>query len=125
MPQTFEDFMAARMGEPESMAQYGVPGMKWGRRKGSGSRASKSRAPARSTTAHLTDSELKERIARLQMEKTYRELTTPKPSAGRKFVQGVLTDSGKKIATQYAAEYGTKAVALAIAKATAKAAVKR
>ena len=114
----------------QHLAHYGIPGMKWGQRKsrssggGSSSGPSSAKKVVRPSGKHLSDDELKSRIARLKLEKEYKQLTTPAPSAGRKFVNEVLVGSGKTIATKYAAEYGTKAVALAIAKATAKTAVK-
>lgn len=112
----------------DELAHYGIPGMKWGQRKsrsgGSGGSSSSSAKLVHPKAKHLSDDELKSRIARMKLEVEYKKLTTPAPSAGRKFVQGVLTDSGKKVATEYAAKYGAKAVALAIAKATAKTAVK-
>lgn len=114
----------------DDAAHYGVPGMKWGQRKRRGSSSSgSSHAKTSSKTTHphakhLSDTELKERIGRLKLEKEYKQLTTPPPSAGRKFINELLVGTGKTIATKYAAEYGTKAVAMAIAKATAKTAVK-
>lgn len=125
MAKTLAEFLADRgISKKDSLFHYGVPGMKWGKRKARGSSGGSSRG---TKTVHpkaksLSDEDLKARIARLQLEKTYKELTTPKPTAGQKFVRSVLTDSGKKIATQYASEYGAKAVAKSIAYATARAA---
>lgn len=135
MPTSLEEFLAHQgvvLGKPskleEFFAHYGVPGMKWGQRKrrggSGGGKASSSTKVVRPQAKHLSDEELRSHISRLKLEKEYKQLTTPAPSAGRKFVNEVLSGAGKTVATKFAAEYGTKAVAMAIAKASAKAAVK-
>lgn len=50
--------------------------------------------------SELTDDELRARIARLELEKRYRDLTPKKTHRGRDFVLSVLETSGKNIATQ-------------------------
>jgi hypothetical protein len=53
--------------------------------------------------SELSDKELQDRIARLQLEKTYKDLvksTQPQASSGKKFVTGVLEASGKNVAAQ-------------------------
>jgi hypothetical protein len=72
----------------EFLAQSGVLGMKWGRRKGSAKTSSKSedhsisRDLLRSNTKSLTNAELKKVNERLNLEKSYRDLTkNSKPSA--------------------------------------------
>lgn len=112
MGETVDDFLA----------HYGVKGMRWGvrkRREGGGSgnggrkknkngahlvidsnytknadgtKGSGSDARGRST-AHLTDQQLRNRIARIEMEKRYAQLTD-KTSAGKKWLKGL----GKKLA---------------------------
>lgn len=91
---------------------YGVLGMKWGvrrdrtkllgrKKKGKGTDDSDSQ---KQSISKMTDDELSSRISRLKMEKNYRELTATKSQKraekGKKFVEDVLTNSAKNIATQ-------------------------
>lgn len=91
---------------------YGVLGMKWGvrrdrtkllgrKKKGEGTDDSDSQ---KQSISKMTDDELRSRISRLRMEKDYRELTVTKSQKraekGKKFVEDVLTNSAKNIATQ-------------------------
>lgn len=94
------------------LAHYGVLGMKWGvrrdrtkllgrKKKGKGTDDSDSQ---NQSISKMTDDELRSRISRLRMEKDYRELTVTKSQKraekGKKFVEDVLTNSAKNIATQ-------------------------
>lgn len=94
------------------LAHYGVLGMKWGvrrdrtkllgrKKKGKGTDDSDSQ---KQSISKMTDDELRSRISRLRMEKDYRELTVTKSQKraekGKKFVEDVLTNSAKNIATQ-------------------------
>jgi len=53
------------------------------------------------TKPRLTDTQLKTVINRLQMEKTYAELTKKKVSPGKKIVTDILLNAGKSAATAY------------------------
>ena len=92
---------------------FGIKGMKWGIRRyqnkdGSLTAAGKKRysdsSSANDGIKDLTDQELRDRINRLNLEKQYRDLTTPsgqkQVSKGKQFVMGVLETSGRNIATQ-------------------------
>lgn len=123
MPETVENFLA----------HYGVPGMRWGKRKSGGRSLGRVVSPDGTTsnvrtnhkkTVHLTDNDLKDRISRIKLENEYLQLIKPKPSAGQKFIRAVLAESGKKVATEYVTKLGTKAVASAIAKSAATNAAK-
>lgn len=111
---------------------FGIPGMKWGRRRGKGGASFVSTEPngagevrsTRPNTLHLSNSQLQTRIARLKLENDYSALTKPAPKASRKFINSVLGDSGKKVATKYASEYAIKGIDKAIAAALVKGAVK-
>lgn len=98
-----------------TLQHWGIKGMKWGIRRyqnkdGSLTPAGKKRYSDSSTSANdtssLTDDELRKKINRLQLEKQYRDLMKPaeqkKRNAGKEFVQDVLKNSGKNIATQLA-----------------------
>lgn len=50
--------------------------------------------------SEMSDDELRERIARLELEKRYRDLTPKQTHRGRDFVISVLENSGRNIATQ-------------------------
>ena len=108
----------------EELMHYGVLGMKWGvRRSRPSSGASKTglkkgktndsddpkktakaeSKPKKRTVKDLSDDELRQRIARLDLEKRYKDLAKSQvqpDSEGKKFVKEVLTNSGKNIATQ-------------------------
>ncbi len=68
----------------------------------------------------MSDSELRSKINRLQMEKQYKQVTSSEISVGRKFVQDVLTNAAKQTATNYVSKYMTKGIDAAIKKATGK-----
>ena len=117
------------------LAQYGVPGMKWGVRKRRGSTPSSPSQPKTKSkptkeaptkvpnsfknkpqNRRMSDAELRNKLNRLQMEKQYKELTaSPK---GKSFVKELLADTGKqaarglaKTATNVALEMALKSLA--------------
>lgn len=103
----------------DHFAHYGTPGMKWGIRKsrssgssGSGSGPSKSKPKAETTkpkntfrskpeNRRMTDTELRNRLNRLQMERQYKDLTAPTPKANS-FVKKLMVESGQSAARQVA-----------------------
>jgi hypothetical protein len=99
------------------LAHFGIPGMKWGRRKARGSTV-KSRVvrkppspgelPVKKSklrTGDMSDDDLRKAIGRIQMEKQYAQLTAKEKSVGRKLAEEVLLGAGKQVATTYAAKY--------------------
>ena len=60
----------------------------------------------------LTTEELNARIKRLQLEKTYKDLTkdTETATRGKNFVMDILESSGKNLFTQVTNHYGAKAL---------------
>lgn len=92
------------------LAHYGVPGMKWGVRR----KRSKS---ARSTASKLSDTELKKRVTRLEMEKKYVTLTTQKSQGdtstmkkGAAVVGSVVANAGKRAVADFTAGQFKKAL---------------
>lgn len=94
------------MDEMNYLEHYGVKGMRWGvrkaREKSSGVRRKKASTKPKRRVRDMSDEELRKAISRLEMEKKYKELTTPQKSKGQSFVNKVLTKSGEDIATQFA-----------------------
>lgn len=94
------------------ICHFGIKGMKWGIRRyqnkdGSLTSAGKKRygdSSSNDEIKDLTDQELRDRINRLNLERQYRDLTTPsgqkQTNKGKQFVTSVLETSGKNIATQ-------------------------
>jgi len=101
----------------DTLEHAGILGMKWGFRKGKNSiknqksakltDASKNKvAPPKKSIKQMTDTEMKEAISRMELEKRYKDLVTAnnqaEASKGKAFVMNVLESSGKNIATQAA-----------------------
>lgn len=122
----------------DELMHYGVKGMKWGVRKArptsSGKRQGKTNAqriyehvtgkdkknpkpvtktsskPAKRRISDMSDEELRTAINRMQMERTYAQLTSKEVSKGRKFVNEVLYNSAKSVATDITKEAMKKAI---------------
>ena len=94
----------------------GVLGMRWGHRKDRPNGVTTGQKPKKKSKAELrrdemaklSDTELRQRINRLQMEKQYDQLTSPQTGRGKKVVKDVLANAAKQTATNYASKYMTK-----------------
>lgn len=98
------------MNSDDVLAHYGVPGMRWGKRKGSSDKSGKSRASKLSShedaandirkkpVRSMSNADLRKINERLQLEKQYAELTNTtsgkkKVSNGAKVATGILKTS--------------------------------
>jgi hypothetical protein len=90
----------------------GVKGMKWGvRRKGSrpsSSDFSKTRILLKKRPRELSNDELETINKRLNLEKQYKSLNPRKIDRGRKFVNEIVSNSGKMVLTTAVAGLFTK-----------------
>lgn len=108
------------MSDTELM-HYGILGMKWGVRRSRKEleRARKARNASEDSkkasrskkrdVSELSNEELRELNNRMQLERTYRDLTKSEISPGKKFVQEVLRETSKELAKEYlkkGAKYG-------------------
>lgn len=88
---------------------YGVKGMKWGVRRTPAQLGHKPKGPSkaqrRAEVKSMSDTELRNRINRIQMEKQYMQLTEPQLSPGKKFIKDVVTNAAKQTATNYVAKF--------------------
>lgn len=119
----------------DQLRHYGILGMHWGRRKGrsqehthvtrarmSGTKEddkkeiSTSSSPPKKQVKDMSDTELKDLISRLELEKKYRDLTPQKTSKGKALVMDALDKAGKNMAGQVA----TYALGIAINKLAKK-----
>lgn len=100
------------------LCHHGVKGMKWGRRKSrpksSATSFRRSKAKKRQTKRvsikNLSDSELQNKVRRLQLEKQYRDLKKDEISAGRKILGDILKTSGRTLGVQVVNYVGGKAI---------------
>lgn len=69
------------------------------------------KAKKKKSISEMSDAELREKIARLELEQRYKQLyaaKNPNAGKGKKFVTNVLERSGEQLATQVANHYGAK-----------------
>lgn len=121
-----------------SLAHYGVPGMKWGKRKARGSapksedaaKADRYKARVRkSGVSSLSNKELKALNERINLEKSFNEVKIETYSSGKKATTKVLKKSEKivvtaiaTVAAQQVASLIKSGISSAIKVATSKAA---
>ena len=102
MADSMEDLFSA-MGvslddDPNEIKHYGVPGMRWGKRRGEGG---SSKSSPKLTVKALSNEELKTAITRMKLEQEFIKLATPPPSPGKKAVQAMVANVAKQTAEAY------------------------
>lgn len=102
------------------LAHYGIPGMRWGKRKGGDSSSSSNSAPKGPVSADaanakkhgtkakisgtdaLSNKELQDVVTRMNLEQQYSKLNTKTTNTGKDMVKKILADNAKQLAGQYA-----------------------
>lgn len=107
------------MSEQRELTHYGIPGMKWGRRRTDAQIAADNKVKtARKQTSqvrrHLSDGDLKKAIDRLQQEKKLKDLTEQDLAPGRTAAKNVLSVIGKSTITAVGTATATYAVKAAM-----------
>ena len=96
-----------------NIQHHGVLGMHWGRHKQKSTpfppnkkKTVEEKAPPKRTVKEMTDAELQEKVNRMGLERRYKDAMAAdardQVSKGKKFISGVLEQSGKQVATQIA-----------------------
>ena len=121
----------------DSLQQSGVLGMRWGHRK-SGTSSTGPPSADHATVAsirkkklhEMSNDEINKLVTRTNLENQYKSLRPDKTSAGKKYVAGILAQSGRQALTPLVASGMTaaagllvkKIISMAKSRATAKAA---
>ena len=100
------------MESPELM-HYGVKGMRWGVRKKRTYHEDYQKAHSKKSVKDMSDTELRERNNRLQMERQYAQMTKKK-NVGAKVISGIIATAGTIVALEGAyktySKYGNMAL---------------
>lgn len=100
----FSEYLVEEIDSLTELAHYGILGMKWGKRKAAtpGSKDYEETKGLRKKAAKdLSDAELKKAIARMQLEKQYKDLRAADVAGGQKFVTSLLKEVGKETVKEY------------------------
>lgn len=88
-----------------NLQHFGIPGMHWGiRRRGPANPAHLQVKEAKKKhVSELTNEELKTAINRMQLEKSFKDLSTASTSKGSSILRGILLKVGAKAVNGYVA----------------------
>lgn len=81
--------------DEEFLSHYGVKGQKWGVRKRRNEAARKKQFSPANRARKMSEKDLKEAIARMELEKKYIDLSKGTTGAGKKYTRDILENSGK------------------------------
>lgn len=98
------------MTNAEFLAHYGIPGMKWGRRKGETTTGKGKANPS----AKLSDAELQAKVNRLRLEQQLKDLSSGSKSGGKTYAQQLLKQSGSVFVGVAASAVSAKIVKAAL-----------
>ena len=107
----------------DELYHFGIPGMRWGRRKGSrpltrsGQRKQqlkKDEVSQNSKLKSMSDDDLRKKITRIQMEKQYKELTATKLQKGQATTKKIIAAATTTAMTTYLAGRIGKAIKAAL-----------
>ncbi len=98
----------------DELSHFGVPGMRWGRRKGSSDSSSSSdHTTSRNLKSkklnEMSNDEIQTLAKRMQLEKQYKEALKADIHPGKKFAREILASAGKQVASKMLADVMTKA----------------
>lgn len=95
---TIDEFWAELKLDPfgdNEFQHHGIKGMKWGVRRERGPGGTVGSNPAASSS-HLSDSDLRDAVNRMQLERQFQQLSTERTAKGESFTKNLLKDIGKK-----------------------------
>lgn len=75
------------------LKHYGVLGMRWGRRSGGSITSSKTKKASKKNkkkVSEMSDSELREKVNRIQMEQQYSKLTSQNVKSGKQYIDKLI-----------------------------------
>ena len=90
------------------LEHYGIPGMKWGIRRG-----------RNASGKNLSNEQLTTAVRRLELEKRYSQLTKKEKSSAAKWTKNIILASSTAVATKYTTEFMSKQVGSMIKKKAA------
>lgn len=104
-----------------SVSQYGVKGMKWGRRRavGKDGRVIK-KGTSTKNVKDYSDQELRDVLNRADLERRFAQLNTPTKSKARQEVETILANTARQQAQRLVNEYAAKGLDALIKNATKK-----
>lgn len=85
----------------ETLYHYGIPGMRWGRKKVNPSNYSedfkKKNQLRKKKISEMSNADLKELTTRMQLERQFKDLKKSEMSEGKKFVVDIMKEIGKDL----------------------------